>query len=159
MIPPWARAKLIRAAFLSGVVYASGATVDEVERSCHITLSETGAQPKVRDALKNRPIGSHRYADVGAWQVSLVHQMRSILGATRLGQEMEVRDMLDVRWAAPAMLERLRLSSLFHGEALVRDSVGVNGAILREISDAVMVQVRTITDAPAMDLTGIVLVD
>lgn len=159
MIPPWARAKLIRTAFLAGIVYANGASIDEVERSCHITLGETGAQPKVRDALKNRLISGHRYADVGAWQVSLVHRIRSVLGASRLGQEMVVRDLLDVRRAAPLMIERLRGQSTFRAEAGVRDAVGVDGRTLREISDVVMVQVRAIDAAPTMDLTGVVLAD
>lgn len=163
MIPPWARGKLIRAAFLAGVAYQAGATLPEVERATWVALGETGAMPVVRDALKNRVIGGHRYADVSAWQVSLVHWMKNLLGFPqpegRQRAEDITRNMLDVRQAVGPMLTRLRSLSPFNGEAGVRDGVGVSGKILREISDVIQVEVRRIDAAQYQDLSGIVLLE
>lgn len=153
---------MIRAAFLAGVAYKAGATIAEVERATWIALGESGAVPVVRDARKNRPIAGHRWADVSAWSMSLVHWSGRLLALpsdiTRLNAERITRDMLDVRKAVDEALVRIRKGSKFNAEIAVRDAVGVNGKILREIADVVMEQVRAIADpAVVMDLTDVVL--
>jgi hypothetical protein len=160
VIPVWARSKLIRAAFLAGCIYQAGGTVDEVKRATDITLGESGAMPVVRDATKNRPIAGHRWADVSPWGLSLIHWLKVLLGASRAEQETLVRSLLDPRQSAPETLIRIRAGSAFHAEIAVRDGIGIDGRILREISDAVMAEVSKI-DAAArtLPLAGVTIVD
>lgn len=160
MIPVWARAKLIRAAFLAGAVYQAGGSLSEVKRATDICLGESGAIPVVRDARKNRPVGGHRYADVSPWGISLVHSIKDVLGKPRIEQERVVTDLLDVRIAAKQLLPRIRTGAPFHAEQAVRDAVGIDGKILFEISAAVMKEVAVIAAAPmAIVLDGVTLVD
>ena len=161
MIPPWARGKMLRAAFGAGLLYGGGATRDEVKRGVDVCLGETGATVAVRDARKNSIKLGHRWADAGLWQVSLMHFHAKILGTppAQLIATLEelTRGLLDLREAAKRTLSHLRLGSAFHSEAAVRDGVGVQGRLLKEMSDAVMVEVDRLIVGQAQPLAGVVL--
>lgn len=157
MIAPWACRKMVRAAYLAGVVAGQAdATLGDAQRSVRISLGETGALPMVRDASKNRPIGAMRYADVSAWGISLVHTP-----GLRLAPNEEVRrtlavaatrELMQPRNGAVAFLARLRAGSVFHGETDVRDRVGLNGRLLADMADVVIAEIAKINTAADIPL-------
>lgn len=156
---PWAVSLQTRAAVLAGVAMAHTPDLGEVERLVWKCLGETNARPLVRDAKDNEPIGVARWADAGAWQVSLAHHLVILGRDARSTADLvaAARLMLQPASQVDTVLRLMRGGTVFYGERIVRDRVEPHGPVLRVIADRIMVQVRAIDRRAKADIDPVKL--